>query len=104
MRPQMLLQSFPLDELDTAIDAIEEPRFGERYRDLAGRIQQTLTPDDEGADHSIANLALLSHKVNAELNNAVFEVKRQKVVERDKSGHYIPAATRNRVPEVLHPR
>ncbi len=84
-----------LDELDTAIDATEERGFGERFRDLAGRIQQTLTPDDEGADHSIANLALLSHKVNAELSNAVFEVKRQKVVERDKSGHYIPAATRN---------
>ena len=83
------------DALDNALEAIEERGFGDRFRDLAGRIQKTLTPDDEGADHSIANLALLSHKVNAELSNAVFEVKRQKVVARDKCGHYIPAATRN---------
>ena len=39
--------------------------------------------------------ALLSHKVNAELSNAVFEVKRQKVLDKDKRGDYIPAATRN---------
>ena len=84
-----------LTEIDDAITAVEERGFGERFRDLAGRIQKALTPDDEGADHSIANLALLSHKINAELSNAVFEVKRQKVVDRDKRGHYIPAATRN---------
>ena len=84
-----------LDEVNTAIEAVEERGFGERFRNLAGRIQKALTPHDEGADHSIANLALLSHKVNAELSNAVFEVKRQKVVKRDQGGHYIPAATRN---------
>lgn len=84
-----------LDEIDTAMKAVEERGFGERFRDLAGRIQKALTPDDEGADHTIANLALLSHNVNAELSNAVFEVKRQKVVDRDKRGDYIPAATRN---------
>ena len=84
-----------LDEIDGAIPAVEERGFGERFRDLAGRIQKALTPDDEGADHTIANLALLSHKVNAELSNAVFEVKRQKVVDSDKRGDYIPAATRN---------
>lgn len=84
-----------LHEVEAAIPAVEERGFGDRFRDLAGRIQKTLTPDDEGADHSIANLALLSHKNNAELSNAVFEVKRQKVVELDKNGKYIPAATRN---------
>ena len=32
---------------------------------------------------------------NAALSNSVFEVKRQKVVEMDKCGQYIPTATRN---------
>ena len=49
----------------------------------------------EGADHSIANLALLSHGANAALGNAVFEVKRSKVLAMDKAGDYIPTATRN---------
>ena len=77
-----------LNEIGMAIDA-------ERFRELAGRIQKALSADDEGADHSIRNLALLPHNVNAELSNAVFEVKRQKVLDKDKHGDYIPAATRN---------
>ena len=84
-----------LDEIGPAIDAVEERGFGERFRELAGRIQKALSADDEGADHSISNLALLPHHINAELSNAVFEVKRQKVLDKDKRGDYIPAATRN---------
>lgn len=49
----------------------------------------------EEADHSISNLALLSHGDNAALSNAVFEVKRHKVLDKDKHGDYIPVATRN---------
>lgn len=85
-----------LDEVETAIPAVQERGFGDRFRALAKRIQEALTPDDEaGADHTIANLALLSHEKNAALSNAVFEVKRHKVVELDRCGEYIPAATRN---------
>lgn len=84
-----------LTAIDSAIPAVNERGFGERFGALAGRVQKALTPDDEGADHTIANLALLSHGANAALNNAVFEVKRQKVLEMDKKGQYIPAATRN---------
>ena len=84
-----------LTAIDSAIPAVHDRGFGERFGALAGQVQKALTPDDEGTDHTIANLALLSHGANAALNNAVFEVKRQKVVEMDKYGHYIPAATRN---------
>ena len=49
----------------------------------------------EGDIHSIANLALLDHRDNSALSNAVFEVKRQEVIRRDKAGSYIPACTRN---------
>lgn len=84
-----------LNEIDSAIPAVHERGFGERFRDLAGSIQKVLSPDDEVADHTIANLALLLHGDNAALSNAVFEVKRQKVLALDKRGHYIPAATRH---------
>lgn len=84
-----------LTAIDSAIPAVHDRGFGERFGTLAGQVQKALTPDDDGADHTIANLALLSHGANAALNNAVFEVKRQRVLEMDKQGQYIPAATRN---------
>lgn len=50
----------------------------------------------EDADtHAISNLALLDLGDNAALNNSVFEVKRREIIQRDKSGSYIPACTRN---------
>ena len=45
--------------------------------------------------HSISNLALLSVRDNSELNNAVFEVKRQLILKIDRKGGYIPICTRN---------
>lgn len=44
--------------------------------------------------HSISNLALLNQSDNAALNNSTFDVKRNKIVERDKNGYFIPFATK----------
>ena len=44
--------------------------------------------------HSIANMALLSSTDNAALNNSTFDVKRNKIIEMDKAGQYIPFCTR----------
>ena len=44
--------------------------------------------------HSIGNLALLSGGDNAALSNAVFEVKRQRILDLDRQGQYIPVCTR----------
>ncbi len=68
--------------------------LGERFNALSARVQGALSIDD-APDHTIANLALLSHGDNAALGNAVFEVKRQKVLELDRTGEYIPVCTRN---------
>jgi hypothetical protein len=46
-------------------------------------------------DHSIRNLALLSCRDNSELNNAVFEAKRQIILDRDRHGKYVPICTRH---------
>ncbi|WP_374479434.1 DUF262 domain-containing protein [Zoogloea sp.] len=84
-------------EIDNALPDTHSPGFGERFATLAARVQMALQPAGEaaGADHSIANLALLSHGANAALSNAVFEVKRQKVLAMDRAGEYVPVATRN---------
>lgn len=44
--------------------------------------------------HSISNMALLSSNDNATLNNSTFDVKRNVIIEMDKSGQYIPFCTR----------
>jgi hypothetical protein len=44
--------------------------------------------------HSIANLALLRWDDNAALNNSTFDVKRNRIVEMDKEGRYIPFCTK----------
>lgn len=87
-----------IEDIDSALPDIDKNRFGEgKFNMLSSKIQAALNPRDSlpGADHSISNLTLLSHGANAALSNAVFEVKRQKVLEMDKKGDYIPVATRN---------
>lgn len=86
-----------LADIDAATPHLHTRQFGqEEFKTLAGKILQALNNGVvEEADHSIANLALLSHGANAALSNAVFEVKRHKVLEMDRRGDYIPAATRN---------
>lgn len=44
--------------------------------------------------HSLANMALLSQPDNAALNNSTFDVKRNKILEMDKTSDYIPVCTR----------
>ncbi|MFZ1891905.1 MAG: DUF262 domain-containing protein [Formosimonas sp.] len=50
---------------------------------------------DDAADHGIANLALLDESTNKSYKNAVFAVKRQKILELDQSGTFVPLCTRN---------
>ena len=45
--------------------------------------------------HTIHNLALLSGKDNSALNNSVFPAKRDKIIELDSSGSFIPIGTKN---------
>ena len=86
-----------LADIDTATPHLHTRQFGlEEFKALAGRVLVELNGGvEEEADHSIANLALLSLGANAALSNAVFEVKRSKVLAMDRRGDYIPAATRN---------
>ena len=63
---------------------------------LARRIMDDFL-NAEGTDaekHSIANLALLSGKVNSALNNGAFQVKRLRIIDLDQNGEFIPICTR----------
>ena len=70
------------------------------FRRLAPRISAFLSSGAQENEaegewmHSIGNLALLSGGDNAALSNAAFEVKRQRILELDRQGQYIPVCTR----------
>lgn len=44
--------------------------------------------------HSLSNLALLNSNNNAALSNSTFDVKRNKIIEMDKKGEFIPFCTK----------
>lgn len=50
---------------------------------------------DSTSVHELDNLALLSKKDNSALNNSIFPVKRNKIIELEKEGKFIPLCTRN---------
>jgi hypothetical protein len=45
--------------------------------------------------HALGNLALLQRNFNSKLNNAVFALKRERILELDESGAYLLPCTRN---------
>lgn len=51
--------------------------------------------DETEPDNGIANLALLDQETNRSYKNAVFPVKRQRVIELDEHGVFVPHCTRN---------
>ena len=44
--------------------------------------------------HTLSNMALLKKSDNAALNNSTFDVKRNKIVEMDQKGAFIPYCTK----------
>ncbi|PKL18384.1 MAG: hypothetical protein CVV49_06215 [Spirochaetae bacterium HGW-Spirochaetae-5] len=50
---------------------------------------------DEKNIHSISNLCLVDVNTNSQLNNSVFDVKREIIKKREVAGYYIPICTRN---------
>ena len=81
------------DELLAAPD-IKESAFEELEQQFTMLLSEP-GGASEDAMHSIANLALLQGGDNSALSNSVFAVKRAEILERDRSGSYIPVCTRN---------
>lgn len=66
--------------------------ISERVFDLFATPGSTPTEDDL---HGLGNLALLQRAYNSKLNNAVFALKRERILELDQDGAYIVPCTRN---------
>jgi|SRR3984957_6535224 len=66
------------------------------FEPLYAEILKHFHEDDSGEpDNSIGNLALLDQETNRSYQNAVFPVKRQRVLELDAHGVFVPHCTRN---------
>lgn len=84
-----------VNEIITEIDINIENITKVIFDDIFNRVFDLLSEDeDRGYIDAISNMALLSTANNAALNNATFDVKRNKVIEMDKKGAYIPICTK----------
>ena len=82
-----------VEDMKKAIEKqiLERSEFGE----IQQRVLKCLSKEGNVEYlHSIANLALLRWDDNAALNNSTFDVKRNRIVEMDKEGRYIPFCTK----------
>lgn len=82
------------DDISKALDA-SSGIGGERFNDLQVRVLRLLSEKGNVEYlHSLSNMALLNTGDNAALNNSVFAVKRDIIVNLDKHGSYIPFCTK----------
>ena len=51
--------------------------------------------ESTGTKHAMENMALLSCPDNSRLNNAIFPVKRDRIIQMEREGSFIPPCTRN---------
>lgn len=85
-----------LARIDSVGHQIDRQVFQELARDVtaAFTLADVSTSTMVHSVHSVTNLALLASGHNSALNNAVFEVKRRRILELDRKGAYIPICTR----------
>lgn len=81
-------------EIDDFMNSSEDTQIkDEEFKNLYNEIVK-LFGGLENKDN-ISNLALLSANLNAELNNAIFPSKQEKIKEMDERGEFIPICTKN---------
>nr|WP_306558727.1 DUF262 domain-containing protein [Campylobacter sp. CS_ED1] len=84
-----------INDLIAKIDKDDKSNIGEIFDNIFSKIISALSEKDEKNElHTLNNMALLSAKDNAVLNNSAFDVKRNKIIDMDKRGDYIPVCTR----------
>jgi uncharacterized protein with ParB-like and HNH nuclease domain len=87
-----------LESTITKVGNVREDKITwEKFQDLFDEVLAHFILDKDhqaNTTHAIANLALLTGTDNSALNNAVFQVKRERIIALDKAGSYIPICTK----------
>lgn len=89
-----------IQEIDLVVSHIDTPSYHGSIRDefntVAHGVVDILSDgNDKMQMHSLSNMALLTVGENAALSNSTFDVKREKILDMDKKGDYIPVCTKN---------
>lgn len=79
-----------IDKIEKYIQVIDSPSVP--FVDFYNEINDYY---DNCSGNGIGNLVLLDAKTNRSYHNALFAEKRQKIIDRDKGGVFIPVCTRN---------
>ncbi len=82
---------FIIQQIDDNYDNITKVIFDTIFAEVFTILSEN---EDRSYMESISNMALLTLSDNAALNNSTFDVKRNKILEMDKNGEYIPLCTR----------
>lgn len=70
-----------------------EQEFNDLFEDIVAHFNYYVKSDDE--INGLSNLTLLDSHTNRSYKNAVFPIKRKTIIDRDKSGSFIPIGTKN---------
>lgn len=82
-----------IDEMLSSASYEQDVFFTALYDDITAHFNRYMRPDEDMDE--LSNLALLDEKTNRGYKNAVFPVKRKYIIERDKSGGFVPICTKN---------
>ncbi len=75
------------------VDIHHNDNFKQLYYDITDHFNEYFQEDDDV--DGISNLALLNSATNRAYKNAVFPIKRNTIIEKDKQGIFIPICTKN---------
>ena len=81
-----------IDEIKSTIN--NEIITRSNFEQIQEKVWKKLSVDTKYDRNSIANLALLNTADNSALTNSTFDVKRNKIIEMDQHGKYIPFCTK----------
>lgn len=89
-----------ISKINSVLSHIEEKNYkgsiGDEFNVVAPAVFNILSDGNDNSQmHSLSNMALLTVGENAALNNSTFDVKREKILDMDRNGDYIPACTKN---------
>ncbi|MFJ5672364.1 DUF262 domain-containing protein [Bacillus safensis] len=82
-----------LKERITNCDVNKEEEFNKLFEDIVLHFNHHVKTDDE--INGLSNLTLLDSFTNRSYKNAIFPIKRKTIIDRDKSGSFIPIGTKN---------
>ncbi|MCY4275551.1 MAG: DUF262 domain-containing protein [Gammaproteobacteria bacterium] len=78
--------------ISLAQSEVDDDNFEALYKNVLAEFKEA---DEQEGDHSITNLTLLDSETNRSYKNAVFAVKRRRILSLDQGGIFIPLCTRN---------